>query len=291
MDYLTRLKQQNITFNRINESEALRILREEFTFDQLIALSSIFDKYQGREEFVSLDFSQLYAAAIIDSKFSQLLMYVCLDLQKTIEAQLCYDIEKKGNKNDFLYEYLKKDSLLRDLICSQTEQNMLYDEPYYTSLSFQEVLNMSSWGTIEKMIFFFYYEYTCEENPEKPKYLSQLFSIRRIRNIVAHNNGILSRLKIQSEYKNLKMNAFLGKNGLKKKTLQTNMSKAIVSDIVDVLFLYYSFVPNNHEFLLMWRFFDEQYCQKYSDLFRDNYQLRSIYTFIKKIIDIFEKSV
>ena len=83
------MKERNIQFNLVEEFEAERIFRVEYSYYKLLEYSPLFPRYNGDREinkFVKLDFLQLYYIAKIDEKFSHITMLACLDIEQALKT-------------------------------------------------------------------------------------------------------------------------------------------------------------------------------------------------------------
>ena len=118
---------------------------------------------------------------------------------------------------------------------------------------------------------------------------AHLSSVRRIRNIVAHNNSILNKLAIQTDYYDLKMLAFLGQQGIKNRTLHTNMSKLMISDLCGFFDIYFNLI-NKRSTVELLEDFDKNCIQEYKHFFINHDLLESSYNFLKNAIIIFQKN-
>lgn len=291
MNYVQRLCDQNITFNVICEKDAENIMKKEYSYYKLMEYSQLFEKYKTTSKqgkFVKLDFSQLYYLAVIDFRLSQILMCMCLEIENVLKTKLISDADKVSDNQNFFREYYNSESsyFKQTYNAENIEILRMSDfEGTVDSLELPQFLNVLQFGTLEKLIHFFYKKYAVQiYKTEFAPFENELYSIRRIRNLVAHNNSILSKLNIKTEHRNLKLSAYLGKKGIKNKTLTTNLSKIIVSDLCNLLYVYFNIIEDNNAVLRMLEEFDKQCWQKYQGYFEENYSLKSVYFFIKKII-------
>ena len=300
MDYIEQLKQQNITFRLINEAEAKLIMQKKWPIYRLLNLSTCFEKYQKtslKGKFVSLDFSQLYTLAEIDAALSRLIMCMCSDIECNAKARLIYSVDHSITSEVFLEAFWDKypDEANHSFNTNSSHYYSNYCNSKTNfiennSLSLITYLENINFGTLIMLISFFNSEYDDKIwSSQQTLYEEQFLSVKRIRNIVAHQNSILSKLHIPAPHANLFMRAYLGNCGIRSTTLRTNMSKAIICDLVNLIYLYFAIIPDVEKCYQNLLKFDEAYCQKNWELISSNAQLHSVYLFLKEIIRCFYK--
>jgi len=290
---IEEFKKSNISFDITTTDEAVKVLKNEFSAHRLLDVSVIFDKYKtgvNAGKFVKLDFGDLYSLAALDFKFSQLLMYICLEIEKSLKTILTYNVRQRYDTQSFLIEYynIDKEHIDRFYAKDNLDVLKLTDEVFnIETIEFENFLELVQFGTLERII-----HYYCKsaDNKEKNDILqveTELYSIRRIRNMVAHGNCLLSKIYIPNDYKNLKLATLLGKHGIKNRNLTCNLSKAIVSDICNLLYVYFVIVPNAE--VNKFEEFDLYYNQRATSLIKQNSLINSIYPFFVNTINILKE--
>ncbi len=295
MNYIDELKKKNITFHILNESDALTIIQEKYSYYKLLSYSCLFEKYRNGEKqglFVNLDFSQLYYLAEIDSYLSSILMYMCLEIEERLKAKLIFDAESICDTNYLLSEYYDSDREYLESTYIPDNNDSIKCKKIFdiaTQMTFNEFLDIAQFGTIERIIHYFYKKHAKSiYGSDFASFETHLSSVRRIRNIVAHNNSILNKLTIKTDYQDFKMLSFLGNRGIKNRTLQTNMSKFIISDLCGFFDVYFDLV-NNENLLKILKNFNNDYCENYKESFASNDLLKTSYIFIKSVLRIYFK--
>lgn len=297
MDYIRDLKNRKITFNGISEANAEKIIKSEYSFYKLMEYSSLFSTYvKGSQKgcFIHLDFYQLYVLAQIDEHLSYVLMHQCLKIERRLKTILLYEIN--SNSNIFsLEEYIRSDQEYLYTVYRSEYFPIIknkFDISDISELSIDEFLDVIQFGTLERLIE--YFNNKCIVNKvisPFSKIQNFLPSVRRLRNSVAHNNSIISQLKIQHNYNYDITASFLGNHGVNKKNLKTNISKLVIYDYCNVLHLF-SLVVHEKD---LYNNLDEldvflDYCRlNYSKLFDKNETIKSAYNFISKVIKIYKK--
>ncbi len=295
MRYIDELRKQNITFKLLDEEAASAIIRSQYSYSKLMEYSVLFDKYtQGEKQgmFVHLDFAQLYYLAIIDSRLGQLLMRMCLEIEERLKTRLIYDAETICDTNCLLREYYNSDEMyLRQMYTPENNDEILRKEiDSIEYMSFNDFMGVVQFGTLERMLHFFYRRYAMELYGQKMlSFEKGLSSVRTIRNLVAHNNSIIGKLMVSTEYKDLSMLAFLGRSGIKHRTLKTNMSKSIIHELCEFFAVYFELVKNPETLRELCEL-DTDVCDKYKFLYEDNQMICSAYCFMRAVLRIFQKN-
>ncbi len=292
MQDILEMKLQNVRFEKINEETAKKIFNEKYSFDELIQYGVLFEKYNREDkknQFVNLDFAQLYFLAELDSKICKVLMAMALEIEAKIKHKIIVDF--KNDAEPLLIEYYNIDheyletiydpEFHNDLRAYLNEGQKLFD------LSMFQFLQVIGFGTLERFIGFLYSKKDYEHLLSNWKFdLYDIVSVRRIRNIVAHNGSIMCKLIERADKKNLKNLAILGKNGIKHKTLTTNMSREIINELVGFFKVYFSlcekaFYAKQFELLL------SESKNDFNVLFEKNGLLISSRDFVYKVFYLF----
>lgn len=295
MDYISQLKELNITFNGISECEAEQIMNNEISFYKLMEYSCVFERYKSTSKkgcFIGVDFSHLYYLAKIDFELSCIVMRMCLKTEQTIKTTFFNDVTNFTDTKAFMDAYYETDEqYLRNVYTVENFESMKckHGIESITDLSFAQFLDVMQVGTFERILNFFYKEAMPVHSDRAELFVSQIPCLRRIRNIVAHNNSILGQLTVKRECKNFELLAFLGKNGIKNKTLKTNMSKGVIADLCGLFYLYFNTVSLHDELLKELMELDDKYCRKYLGLFSNNSMLQSLYYFMVSVTEILKK--
>lgn len=297
-DFIELLKKQNIKFVQINESRASEIMKHEYSYFNLMEYSSLFPEYNccDKQGFVDLDFSDLYSLAILDEKLRNILMLSILDIERVIKTIFVSDVYRVNAENSIIQEYIV---LNREFFshCYTEKSNNLLSERFrnadISSLSLKQFIDVIHFGTLERFMRSFYSTYAKEiyNNDEAP-FERHIDSVRRLRNNVAHCNSLLSLLAETDPTGSDEVAAYLGRNGIKSRTLRTNYSKVIIRDFCHFLHLYYmmdssyfheEFPCSFYEYLMV-------DCKKYSSRLGKNNILSSSYTFVSQVLNIYYKS-
>ena len=297
MNYISEMKKKQIKFNRINEQTAEYIMKNEYSFFQLMEYSQIFDQYISTEkkgQFIRLEFAHIYYLAIIDEQLRHLILHQCLELEKYLKLQITNYFNRRNELiSAILQDYMIQDMEYLSETYKESKNDIIHEK--YTNLKIEELnliqfLNVIQFGTLERF-WLFCYDKCIAPSSEKLNALRDCFlSTRRLRNASAHNNTILSNLREkamaeQNYTSSQHVSNYLKQSGIGQKTLATNMSKKIVRDFCNFLYLCRetessAILQKNYE---CWNdFFNDTY-HNYADIFKPNELLRSVYHFIQKV--------
>ena len=296
MEYISKLKELGITFNEISECKAEYIMKNEISYYKLMEYSCVFERYNSTEQkgkFINLDFSQLYYLSKIDFELSYIAMQMCLELELIIKTIFLNDVMKFVDTKAFMKAYYKTDEEYISFVYTADNFETIkskYNVENIFDLDFDQFIDVVQFGTFERILKFFYNEVVQECSSKVKFVIEQIACIRRIRNIVAHNNSILGQLSIKRDCKNFKLLAFLGKNGIKNKMLKTNMSKGVVADLCGLFYLYFNLVNSYEKAFKRLSTFNKEYCKKFLSLYSNNSVINSFYSFMTSVIEIFRKN-
>lgn len=297
MNYILEMKKKQINFNRIDEQTAENIMKNEYSFYQLMEYSQLFDQYVSTEkkgQFIRLDFAQIYYLAIIDEQLRHVILQQCLELEKYLKLQ----ITNYFNGRNELISVILQDYMIQDMeylseTYKESKNDIIHEK--YTALKIDELnlvqfLDVIQFGTLERF-WIFCYDRCITSSREKLITLRECFiSTRYLRNAAAHNNTILSNLPKKAKTEQNCTSSqhvlnYLKQSGVGQKTLATNMSKQIVKDFCNFLYLCKetessTILQKNDE---DWsRFFSDTY-NNYADILKSNDLLSSVYRFTRKV--------
>ncbi len=282
----------NVTFNDIDEMRASKIMQEEYSFSKLNKYTVFFEKYQkgeNRGKFICLDFSQLYYLAEIDMHFSQILMAMYLVLENRMKCLFLHHAEHFCDTHLLLVEYYESDREFIDSTYKTENFDILQDIDISSgiqNLSLADFMDIIQFGTFERLIHFFYKKYALEiYHSISAPFERNLESVRKIRNIVAHNNSLMDKISNITKNKNVHVSAFLGQNGIRHRMLKTNMEKEIINDLCTFFETYSMFVPNSEDILMTLKNYEDKYILPMMNKFEKNDKFMSMYVFMRIAIE------
>ncbi len=295
MNNLDFFENNGITFINISKTNAENLVQTDYSLDTLSDYCLLFDQYQKGPktgQFINLDFSQLTLLADMDFQFSILLLEACLSIEHTLKIRLKNYFTE--NKNFYrLYEeyfytnidYIKKNYTAdnNEIVCEH------FQNDFSRIPDFKVFVDMLHFGTLVNFIFFVYpkCEFLIFQNKINLEWT--LNDTKWIRNNVAHGNAILNRINEYKNARNYQLVCYLGKRGIKHRTLITNMSKNVIGKICNLLFLYFHLVKNNNCFKSKILNYYNQYKRPFLHELSSNNKLMSIGLFLKEVFLIFFK--
>ncbi|MBD5585402.1 MAG: Abi family protein [Clostridia bacterium] len=292
MDYFEELRKLNITFENYNEEEIGQIINSEYPFNRLMEFTTLFDKYRSsvkKGKFVSLDFDHLYSIAKIDEELSKLIFCEFSEIERTLKANLLALKDELDLPESVIEKYVQTDKEYINKVYTPENRQVLvkYSKPI-EELNFDQFLDVVQFGTFQRFNSYIYNTYkNCIFI-----YDDYVTSALKLRNKVAHCEALLPQLSIKDGYGSQDVVAFLGRNGINHKTLTTNMSRTLLLDYCNMLYLYCLIEPmhkikKNYDRLCAFI----KYCESYAHIFSKNQTLSSVLNFMKSVVEIFGNKI
>lgn len=285
MNFTDELKSFKIEFKLIDENSAEKIIQTEFPLYKLMEYSILFDKYKDNENFINLDFYNLYLLARLDEEISHIILKMSAELELALKTilidnanKICETIKNQklnsfyDSERNYLELYYNLDNF--DILNQKYHTNSIFD------LSFEQFVDFIQFGTFEKFFDYCYYDIVLP-NKKMPYYI-MISSARKLRNYAAHNISIITGLKQKSLFNKNRLSSYLGNEGIKSRTLHTNMDKDFILNFLSLIYLYVNIVPKrkiinvlNEIRILISK------CEDKTDLFKKNQFLLSSFEFFK----------
>ncbi|MBE6949399.1 MAG: Abi family protein [Ruminococcaceae bacterium] len=299
--FIDEMKLQNIKFHYISENDAVQIMKTEYSASKLMAYAPLFDKYRATEkqgQYIDLDFAYLYDLASLDSQLRKLVICMCLDIEQMLKTRLIADascIDSKG----VVKEFVQENTIFFNTVYSPENMDHVFKrmtrDTTIEELSVSDFLEVIQFGTIQRFVRFFYDQFAPDlYGKAYAPFERYLDSVRRIRNSSAHNNGLISELlnrqyKEEAFEKNTLVLSFLGKNGVRHRTLDTNMSKQAVHDLCCLIHMYVHFLPKElaKNTLEELRKFLQVTCRNNSAYYIKNPALISAHSYLSNVTDVY----
>lgn len=191
---IEHMKNQNINFKLYSEKEAKDFLTTNNYYFKVKAFAKNYRKYNNK--YIDLDFRYLRKFTILDTLFRDLTLELSLLCEHLVKTTICYQCSE--NSDDDGYEPV--DKFMREKFIPKTLKN--YNEGIFSFYS-KDLLDkyhndLPVWVFVEILTFSeliqFYKFYT--ENFNMPNFVSDfdLYAIKSLRNIAAHNSCILHTL-------------------------------------------------------------------------------------------------
>lgn len=306
-EQIVHMKGKGILFAIVSEEEAAKYLEENTYYFKLKCYAKLYEKYKDAarsDQYSGLEFAYLQDLATIDSLLRKYIIQMSLDLEHYLRVSLIRDFSKtEENGYDIISKLLSMnpdhyDSEFNSKRLGKACSNLVqkYDGKF-AIWNIVEVLGFSDFQELYNLFYNLYGEQLYGKS--KGPYAYFINPVRLLRNGAAHNNCLLSCLKLPyvTEDKfnnNPKIAAFIGEYGwiydIGNKTINTNMGKPLVHDFCAMLYLFHLVAPNAaqiHVYQDLLDFFTVR-CKRHSDYYVDkNMTLVSAYRFVTNVTNLF----
>lgn len=306
---------KGIQFNIIDEDAALTYLTQNTYYFKLKEYAKLYEKYKfgdNNGKYVDLEFAYLKDLATIDSLLRKKILLIALDIEHYLKVALLDDFNR-SNEDGY--------SIIKDFIAFDPDKwekefeqkkhgkacsNLI--NKYRDNFAIWNFVEILSFSDLENLYSFFYIRNADQLFPQKAKnprrqfkgpYFYYLNPVRVLRNAAAHSNCLISSLRnpyiSKEEFNNNPyISAFLGKRGVKNRTLNTQLEKPLIHDFCVMLYLYHKVAPKNvqkYVFEDLKCFFEHRVVDHKENYCNKNAILCSAYEFVKRVIDIFYDEV
>lgn len=306
VDYL---KLKNIKFERISEKDAENYLKNNNNYYNLTSYKNNFEKYFVNgifiDKYIDLDFSYLKDLSIIDHRLRLILFKMIIDIEHYLKIKILNTIESIDEEDGYriVNRYLEQDfynvkfpkkvhNSIFKKVGSEYYQKIFskYDldkDKKLENIPIWEFLEIITFGELVNFYDFYTNEYKLKDE-NKDVYI--LRDIVKLRNAVAHNNCILSELNMKkNKYPpSYKIIQFLNNCNIGKDTRSKKLSNSRIRQITYTLYMFNEIVTsdgikNNVKKDINELFFDR--IIKHKEYYNNNELLKSIYCYLKKIIE------
>lgn len=305
-EQIQHMKDQGIRFEITSEERALNYLCNNTYYFKLKAYAKLYDKYTAPEKsncYTNLDFAYLQDLSVIDANIRKLIMKISLDIEHYLHTALIKDFNRTDSDGySIVDEFLSQNpehysSFFRSNRTGKACSNLI--AKYRGDFAIWNIIEVLDFGDFQQLYAFFYSRYG-EKLYGKPSgpYRYFINPSRVLRNAAAHNNCLIN--SIRTPYispdrfnNNPEVSAYLGRKGIKNKTLNTNMGKPLLHDFCVMLYLYHLIAPANAQIVLFREasdLFHSRVC-RHADYYVTNPVLVSAYNFMTQVIDIFTQNI
>ena len=307
------LKNKNIKFEYISESDALKYLKDNNNYYNLTSYKHNFEKYMfdGKfiDKYIDLDFAYLKDLSIIDYRVRLVLFKMIINIEHYLKMKILNTIENIDEEDGYriVNLYLDKDfnndkfpkklhNSIFKKVGSEYYQKIFskYDidkDKKLENIPIWEFLEIITFGELVNFYEFYTREYRLREE-SKDVYI--LRDIVKLRNAVAHNFCILSYLgnKDNNYPVSYKIINFLESCDVGKEMRIKKLSNSRIKQITYVLYMFNEIVTSDG--------IKENVINEINDLFynriiyhkeyyNNNELLKSVYSYFEKIIEKFYK--
>ena len=310
-EMISYLKNKNIKFEYISESDALKYLKDNNNYYNLTSYKHNFEKYMfdGKfiDKYIDLDFAYLKDLSIIDYRVRLVLFKMIINIEHYLKMKILNTIENIDEEDGYriVNLYLDKDfnsdkfpkklhNSIFKKVGSEYYQKIFskYDldkDKKLENIPIWEFLEIITFGELVNFYEFYTREYRLREE-SKDVYI--LRDIVKLRNAVAHNSCILSDLgnKDNNYPVSYKIINFLESCDVGKEMRIKKLSNSRIKQITYVFYMFNENVTSDG--------IKENVINEINDLFynriiyhkeyyNNNELLKSVYSYFEKIIEKF----
>jgi len=296
-EQLEHMKSNGITFDNVTEDKALIYLKENNYYFKLKSYNKLFEKYQIGEhkgEYVNLDFSYLQELAILDMHLRHYILKTTVDLEHSIKVGFMKDFNRSNSDGyEIIETYFNAYPDIENKILEKKNTSYcgdLIDKLESEKYALWNIIEIISFGDFISLYDLFYSEFPDAKDGILFTY--PMKSIKSLRNAAAHNNCILNQLNktFDANHRgNDKVNSYVSKiEGISKDERKTCMQKRVVHDLITLIYVLDKSVKSQD---VKKHLIDEldwlinNRMVKHQDYFIKNNNLKTVFTFVKKVVD------
>ncbi len=190
------MKEQGIKFDIFSEIKAKSFLKESNYYFKVKSFAKNYKK-DNNEKYINLDFAYLRKFSILDTAFRDLILELSLMCEHLLKTSLCSCCSQNTNDDGYevISEYLNDDkNLPKELERYRQGKKSVYSQDLLDKYR----NNFAVWNFVEILTFnellTFYKFYTNYFHIRKSINLFNLYAIKSLRNVAAHNTCILNTI-------------------------------------------------------------------------------------------------
>ncbi len=296
---IEHMKSKGITFNIMSESEAADYLENNNYYFKIKAYAKMFEKYQSGEkkgEYINLDFAYLKEMAILDMHLRHFIIKTSVDVEHAIKVAFLKDFNSSDSDGyEIVEKYFESYPDTKDKILQKKKTSYcagLIDKLEAEKYAVWNIIEILSFGDFINLYELFY-----EEFPEAKSnilFTYPMRSIKSLRNAAAHNNCILNQLtkeKTDDLHINKKVISYVAKNKSIGKTMRKNcMGMQAVHDFITLIYVVDNAVGSagmREKIKEDLRELIHVRMTKNKEYFEKNNQIKTVYAFVRKVVDNF----
>lgn len=280
------MKTQNIKFNLYDEEKATKFLAYSNYYFKVKSFAKNFTKID--EKYKNLDFAYLRKFSILDTAFRDLTLELSLLCEHLIKVLICHTCSQ--NDDDDGYVIVQKYFYNHGLPSAINRYDKKTYSVYSKSLLDKYRSNMPIWVLVEILDFgeliLFYNFYQKSYDIDKKVSDFNLYAIKSLRNVAAHNSCVLHTLTIPP-IKEMNTSTTLKQILRNKKILSRNENEIkipLIHDFLCLIFVFSELCPNTEIKRKITKKIMDYFtkCEKRSEYFNDEPLILKRYLFIKK---------
>lgn len=296
---ITHMKSKGITFDIVSEQEAYDYLENNNYYFKIKSYAKMFEKYKMGEKagkYVNLDFAYLKEMAILDMHLRHFIIKTSVDIEHVIKVKFMKDFNQSNSDGyEIVDKFLTCYPDVKDKILQKKKTSYcagLIDKLESEKYAVWNIIELLSFGDFINLYDLFYQEFP--EAKTGILFTYPMRSIKSLRNAAAHNNCILNQLTRDREdtlHTNKKVISYVAKNkNIGRMMRQNCMKMQAVHDFITLIYVLDKAVDSpgmrnkikeELEDLVYGRMI------KNKDFFAKNNEIKTVYEFVKKVVDNF----
>ena len=284
---INHMKTQNIKFSLYDEKKAEKFLAYSNYYFKVKCFAKNFTKID--EKYKNLDFAYLRKFSILDTAFRDLTLELSLLCEHLIKVLICRSCSEINNDDDayvIVQKYFNEHGLPSAINRYDEKTYSVYSE----SLLDKYRSNMPIWVLVEILDFgeliSFYNFYQKSYDIDKKVSDFNLYTIKSLRNVAAHNSCVLHTLTIQPK-KKMNTSTTLKQILRNKKILsrkENEIKIPLIHDFLCLIFVFSELCPNTEIKRIITKkiiaYFKK--CEERSEYFKHERFIVKRYIFVKK---------
>lgn len=303
-EQITHMKEKGILFSIEDEEFAKEYLRNNTYYFKLKSYNKLYDKDKDGK-YRDLEFAYLRDLATIDSLLRRNILKIAIDIEHYLKVAMLRDFNESEEDGYSIIEFYKNqdpdhfESEIEKKLYGKACSNLV--NKYKDSFAIWNIVEILSFSDFQNLYDLFYLrtrnpKNSCENQYKRVPYHYFFNPVRLLRNAAAHNNCLISSLKVPYVSKenfnyNKQISVFLGKQGISNNRITRQLDKPLIHDFCVMLFLYHKIAPKSAQMHV----FDELdgflkgRAIKYREYYSNHVTLCSAYEFIVKVVGAFKK--
>ncbi|MBB1078783.1 Abi family protein [Limosilactobacillus sp. STM2_1] len=296
-ELIEHMEHKGIKFNIVSTEDAYEFLQCNNYYFKLAAYRSLYPKISrgdNKGKYQNLEFAYLKELSVIDMHIRYKIMNMCLDIEHAIKVRLVTSVTNNQQEDgyDIIRQYLSKEDpkfyVLKNIGRHKSgEYCRDLISKYYPYFPVWVLVELITFGDLLHICHFYEEEYHRQIIPDN----KLMNTVRDLRNASAHSNCLLNQLNQRldnNKQPDSRIVHFVEELGVIGETSRrNNLTKNFSYDMVTLLYVYASLMPDvsRKEKFKELKDFMEDRVLEHKEYFKNNSEIKSVYSFLYKIID------